>query len=446
MAMRQDVGEDRAAGGGAGEDLLRRDAAAFFNQASTSPCPMAFDRGEGAWVESADGFRCMDWYGNNSHNLGYRHPAVVAAARAELDRLCFVPRGYTAEPAVRLAERLAQLWTEAHGGGRPGGEPARVSLVPGGSEAVEIALQVARVYTGRFKTIAFHTAYHGRSAGALSVSAPARGRSPRIGPLVPGAIFVPPFHPIDGTPGDNGAAQKSLEAIRDVLTWEGDVAALIAEPIRNGPFVPPEWYWAEVRALCDRHGVVLIFDEVPTGLGRTGRLFTGTHFDAVPDVTVVGKSLGGTIVPLAAVIADGRLNCAPDLNLHYYTHEKNPLTAAVGLATLDVLVNDRLPERAAELGPRLLAELQAIAVACPLVGDVRGIGMMLAVGFRDDPASGRDRRAVANAFVTAARNEGVVLNNRGEGFVCLAPPLVTSDDDLAHGFESVRRALGKIAG
>ena len=209
-------------------DLLERDTNAFFNQANTSPCALAFRGGEGSWLEDQDGNRYLDWYGNNCHNLGHAHPSVVAAVEAQLATLAFVPRGFTAEPPVRLAERLAALWP---------GEAARVSLVPGGAEAVEIALSLARVCTGRSRVISFYTAYHGRSAGALSVSG-ARHRDPRLGPGVPGTLFVPPFHPVNGMDSPAAAADRSLQAIDDALKLEGDVAALIAEPVRNGPYVP----------------------------------------------------------------------------------------------------------------------------------------------------------------------------------------------------------------
>ena len=408
-------------------DLLERDTNAFFNQANTSPCALAFRGGEGSWLEDQDGNRYLDWYGNNCHNLGHAHPSVVAAVEAQLATLAFVPRGFTAEPPVRLAERLAALWP---------GEAARVSLVPGGAEAVEIALSLARVCTGRSRVISFYTAYHGRSAGALSVSG-ARHRDPRLGPGVPGTLFVPPFHPVNGMDSPAAAADRSLQAIDDALKLEGDVAALIAEPVRNGPYVPPHGYWEDVRALLVAHGALLIFDEIPVGLGRAGRLFTSEHFGLSPDITVVGKSLGGGVLPLAAVIADERLNCAPDLNLHYYTHEKNPLTAAAGLATLEVLVEEKLPQRAAGLGRTLLRRLERAAAACNAIVDVRGIGLMFGFSFVS-PES-------AAGFVEAARREGVIANGPNGDAVTLAPALNATEDDLEFGLDAVERVLAAMA-
>ena len=427
---------ERQSGDGWQDDLLRRDSAVFFNQASTSPCPIVFAKAEGSWVEDATGKRYMDWFGNNCHNVGYAHPSIVAAIQAQLTELPFVPRGYTAETSVLLAEKLAELWP---------GAPARVSLVPGGSSAVEIALSLARVYTGRTKIISFYTAYHGRSAGALSISSPAKGRSGKLEPLVPGTIFVPPFYSFERPDAVETMAERSLQAIEEALEFEGDIAALIAEPIRNGPFMPPDGYWREVQALCQRHGTLLIFDEVPVGLGRTGRMFAGEHFGVVPDITVIGKALGGTALPLAAVIAEERLNCSPELNLHYYTHDKNPLTAAAGLATLNILVDEGLCQRSAQLGTEYLPELEKIGMVSGAVHDVRGVGLMFGMGFSGPESGGPSESNRATAFVAAAREEGLIANGRGANQVTLSPPLNIDSEDLRLGLEMVERALGKIA-
>jgi 4-aminobutyrate aminotransferase len=423
------------------QNLLRRDAQVFFNQANTSPCPIALHKGEGSWLEDLAGKRYMDWHGNNCHHVGYAHPRITAAIADQLAQLSFVPRGFTAESPVLLAEKLQQIWP---------GERGRVSLVPSGSSAVEIALSLARVYTRRSHILSFYGAYHGRSAGALSVSGPARGRSTKLGSLVPGSIFVPPFHALRRGESDDDAAQRSLAAIRDALEFEGDIAALIAEPIRNGPFTPPHGYWAQVQELCVSHGTLLIFDEIPVGLGRTGAMFASEHFDVVPDMTLIGKALGGTALPLAAVIADERLNCSPELNLHYFTHEKNPLSAAAGLATLNILIDEGLSDRAAQLGVENLRKLKRLAAACDAVHEVRGAGLMFGIGFSAEggasPSKSKSKTGaqLAATFVNAARDEGLIVNGPREAEVTLAPALNITSNDLALGFDMVERALAKL--
>jgi 4-aminobutyrate aminotransferase len=377
----------------------------------------------------------MDWHGNNCLHLGYAHPRVTAAIADQLAQLPFVPRGFTAAAPVLLAEKLAQIWP---------GERARVSLVPGGSSAVEIALGLARVYTGRSRILSFYGAYHGRSAGALSVSARDRGRATKLGALVPGSIFVPPFHALRQGESDAEAARRSLAAIGDALEFEGDIAALIAEPIRNGPFMPPQGYWAQVQALCLSHGTLLIFDEIPVGLGRTGAMFASEHFGVVPDMTLIGKALGGAALPLAAVIADERLNCSPELNLHYFTHEKNPLSAAAGLATVNVLIDENLSARAAQLGREYLHKLQQLGTRCGAVCAVRGAGLMFGISFDAERGASRTGAQLATAFVDAARHEGLIVNGPRKADVTLAPPLNIAIDDLALGLDMVERALAKL--
>ncbi len=151
------------------------------------------------------------------------------------------------------------------------------------------------------------------------------------------------------------------------------VAALEAGPVRNGPFVPPPSYWPHVRELCDRHGTLLIFDEIPTGLGKTGVLFSGQHTGARSDVTVIGKALGGAAMPIAAVIVHQSLDTTGKLDLGYYTHERNPLCAAAGLATLDVIEEEALVTRAARIGARTLERLSSLVARCPHFGRVRGV-------------------------------------------------------------------------
>ena len=254
--MREDLSESGNAG------LLARDAAVFFRQSGSTPCLAAVRRAEGIWLEDGDGHRFMDFHGNNAHHLGYGHPRVLAAVERQLRALPFTPRRFTDLPAVRLAERLTAAW--------PGGE-GRVLLATGGSDAVEIALKNARAATGRYKTISFFGSYHGSGFGALSLGGRPLDRTPRIGPLLPGTLHVPPFYRPAALKQRGGApddwARLSLEAMRQTFLHEPEIAAVLAEPIRSAPYLPPDWYWPEVRQLCDRHGALLVFDEIPTGLG-----------------------------------------------------------------------------------------------------------------------------------------------------------------------------------
>jgi 4-aminobutyrate aminotransferase len=372
----------------------------------------------------------MDFHGNSVHHLGYAHPRLVQALQAQLGELAFSPRRFTNEPAVALARKLATLAPDPLG---------KVLFAPSGSDAIEIALRLARVATGRFKTVSFWDAYHGTGFGASSVGGEAGYRSGRNGPLLPGTEHVAPFTCYRcpyGYPEREGRPILDLchltcaRFVRYVLEKEGDVAAVIAEPMRSAAYVPPPGFWAEVRAACDAHGALLIFDEIPNGLGKTGRLFAFEHFGVVPDAVVLGKALGGGILPLAAVIARGDLDVAGDLSIGHYTHEKNPLLARAGLTTLEILEEEGLVERARTLGAWALDRLRALAARHPLVGDVRGLGLRLGVELVTDRASKVPAAAAAHAVMRRAFARGLSLSVSGDSVLVLSPPLVIARADL----------------
>ncbi|MEJ1975757.1 MAG: aminotransferase class III-fold pyridoxal phosphate-dependent enzyme [Acetobacteraceae bacterium] len=418
--------------GPATRDLLARDAAAYMRQSGSTPCVSAVRRAEGVWLEDADGRPIMDFHGNSTHHIGYAHPFLLAALTRQLTELTFAPRRFTCAPAVELAEKLAALW--------PGGE-ARVLLATGGSDAVEIALKAARVATGRRKFLAFYDAYHGSGLGALSVSGRKIDRPARLGPLLEGVLHVPPYY----RPGavhageDERLARDCLAAVRYTLEREGDVAALIAEPLKNTPHVPPAWFWPEVRAACDAHGTLLIFDEIPTGLGKTGRLFASEHWAVRPDITVLGKALGGGVVPIAATILHASLDVAPELALGHYTHEKNPFTATAALTTLAIIEDERLVANAGRQGERALARLRDFAERHPSVRAARGIGLLLAVVLRD--GSGRDAATRAGSVAYRCLQAGLNLTDGEGGTLCMTPPLVISDEEMDWALDVLDAAL-----
>ena len=283
--------------------LLQRDAEAFLHQSLSSPCVSTIAKAEGIWIEDLDGRRYMDFHGNSVHHLGYGHPRLVAAIKEQLDDLPFAPRRFTNEPAVALAEKLGDIAP---------GDLNKVLFTTGGSDANEVALKIARAATGRFKTISFWDAFHGAGLGAASVGGEATFRSHIAGPLLPGTEHVAPFAcyrcPYNHA-GPDVCGLACANMVDYVLQREGDVAAVIAEPMRAVPNVPPPGYWKSVREACDRHGALLILDEIPTGLGKTGRMFAFEHDGVVPDIVTLGKALGGGILPIAACIAPQRSRC-----------------------------------------------------------------------------------------------------------------------------------------
>src|SRR6267378_883899 len=279
-------------------------------------------------------------------------------------------------PCIRSATEILRLSKLSH---LAPGDLNRVLLAPGGTSAIGMALKLARAATGRHKTISMWDSFHGASLDAISIGGEAQFRRD-AGPLLPGCEHVPPPDPRH-CPWDCGGicSLKCADYVEYVLEKEGDVAAVVGETIRSIPFVPPLDYWRKIRAACDKHGALLILDEIPTGLGRTGHMFACEHYDLVPDMLVIGKGLGGGIMPLAALIAREHLNVAADRAIGHYTHEKNPVSAAAGLATLNFIESSNLLKRVQEMSSCALEKLRALQQRHQLIGDVRGLGLILGV-------------------------------------------------------------------
>jgi 4-aminobutyrate aminotransferase len=410
--------------------LLARDSAAFLHQSVSTPCLSAIRKAEGIFIEDLAGRRYMDFHGNNVHHVGYAHPHVVGAIKAQLDALSFAPRRFAAERAVELAEALSAQFR------RLTGSAGRVLFTTGGTDAIEVAIKLARAATGRFKTLSFWDSFHGAGLGASSVGGEALFRSGRIGPLLPGSEHVAPFgcyrcaygHPVDadGQPDLERCRLACAAMVRYVLEREGDVAAVIAEPARAVPYIPPPGYWQAVREACHAHGTLLVFDEIPTGLGKTGRFFAAEHDGAAPDIVVLGKALGGGILPIAACVAREDLNVAGDYAYGHYTHEKNPVTAAAALATLEVIGREGLVENAARVGAQALERLQEMKHRHAIIGDVRGRGLLLGIELVTDRASKAPAGDAAERVLYRALSRGLSFKTTMGNVLTLTPPLIVT--------------------
>lgn len=427
--------------------LLARDSAVFLHQSVSTPCLDAIRRAEGIWIEDLAGRRYMDFHGNNVHHVGYAHPHVLGAIKSQLDELSFAPRRFASARAVELAEALGARFKSLTG------SDAKLLFTTGGSDAVEVAIKLARAATGRFKTLSFWDAFHGAGFGASSVGGEALFRGGRIGPLLPGSEHVAPFgcyrcpygHEVDadGRPRLEQCRLACASMVRYVLEREGDVAAVIAEPARAVPFIPPPGYWRAVREACDATGTLLVFDEIPTGLGKTGRFFAAEHDDAKPDIVVLGKALGGGVLPIAACIARADLDVAGAYAFGHYTHEKNPVTAAAALATLQVIEREGLVEHAAQVGAHALTRLHEMKRRHPLIGDVRGRGLLLGIELVSDRAAKTPAPDAAEQVLYAALSRGLSFKTTMGNVLTLTPPLITTHAQMDAALDILDDCLGE---
>ncbi len=415
--------------------LLDRDAKSFLHQSVSTPCLSAIRKAEGIYIEDLAGRRYMDFHGNNVHHIGYGHPRLKRAIAAQMDELPFTPRRFTSEPALQLAEKLGAIAP---------GTLSKVLFTTGGSDAVEVAIKVARAATGRFKTLSFWDAFHGAGFGSSSVGGEALFRGGPHGPLMPGAEHIAPFGSFN-CPYGGSNAQESGDAcarmIEYVLGSEGDFAAFIAEPMRAVPYVAPPDFWQKVRDACDRHGTLLIFDEIPTGLGKTGAMFSCEHDRVVPDILVLGKGLGGGILPIAAVVCRPELDVGGDWAFGHYTHEKNPVTARAALETIAIIEDECLVENAAKVGGVALERLNGWMDTIEQVGDVRGRGVFIGIELVADRKTKAPARSLAERTMYAALERGLSFKTTMGNVLTLTPPLVTTDSQMARALDILQESL-----
>jgi ornithine--oxo-acid transaminase len=376
-----------------------------------APLPVTLVEGEGAWVVDDEGRRYLDLLSAYSAlNFGHRHPRLVAAAHAQLDKLTLTSRAFRNDQLGRFAAELAELC---------GME--RVLPMNTGAEAVETAIKLARrwgylakgVPSDRAKIVTCAGNFHGRTTTIVGFSTDPTARA-GFGPFTPGFVTVP-F-------GDADALQRAIT--------EHTVAFLV-EPIQGeaGVILPPDGYLAECRRICDDMGVLLIADEIQSGLGRTGRTFACDHDDVRPDVYLLGKALGGGIVPLSAVVADDALLGVLTPGTHGSTFGGNPLACAVGREVLALLRTGEPQQRATDLGAHLAARLDDLA-AHPGVAGVRSRGLWAGIDFTAGMPSGRE-------VCEHLRDRGVLAKDTHGRTIRLAPPLVISPDDLDHALDQL---------
>jgi 4-aminobutyrate aminotransferase/(S)-3-amino-2-methylpropionate transaminase len=392
------------------------------------------DRAEGTRIWDVDGKEYLDFTsGIGVLNTGHRHPHVVHAVREQLDRLmhtCFQVTMY--EPYVELAARLCALVGGAH----------KAVLFTTGAEGIENAVKIARAYTKRSGVVAFSGGFHGRSFLALTMTASSPAYRQNFGPFAADVYHAPFPDEYHGWTTDR--AIGALDELFSTEVMPEQVAAVVIEPeLGEGGFIPaPAAFLQRLRAITQRHGIVLVVDEVQSGFGRTGRMFGYQHAAIEPDLVVMAKSLAAGL-PLSAVVGKAPIMDAPLPGGLGGTYGGNPLACASALAVLDVFETEGLAERGAAIGDRLRGALLSLQARVPAIGDVRGLGAMLAIELVADPATKAPDAELAQRIIDAARDRGLLLLKCGphKNVVRLLPPLTASLEEMTAGAARLEAAV-----
>ncbi|MFI5249672.1 MAG: acetyl ornithine aminotransferase family protein [Gemmatimonadales bacterium] len=419
--------------------VVDRDAA-WTSTSYIKEYPLVVARGAGAMIEDVDGNRYLDFMaGIAVASTGYGHPAVIAAIKDAADRFLHIcGSDFYYEGMAALCERLAKL--------APGSDKKRVFLTNSGTEAVEGAIKLARNSTGRAGLVAFKGAFHGRTYGAMSLTSSKARQHAGFGPLLPEVYHVPFGYCYRC---EFGKVYPSCELYcvsaieRDLFARQidpSDVAAIFVEPVQGegGYVVPPDGYLAALRALCDKHGILLVCDEIQCGIGRTGRMFASEHAGIEPDILLTAKGLGSGM-PIGAIIARESV-MHWKTGAHGSTFGGNPVCCAAALATLDV-VERELIANARAMGERLMAGVRRLASRHPAIGDVRGLGLMIGIEFVQDQTTREPATDLVDALVQRAFGQGLLLLGCGRSTLRLAPPLVVDAADIDTGLAIIDECL-----
>ncbi|EJG2021809.1 aspartate aminotransferase family protein [Vibrio parahaemolyticus] len=416
--------------------LLKRDSEVFLHQAMSTPCLDTLEAAEGIYIQDSTGKKYMDFHGNNVHQLGYGHPHVIKRVQEQIAKLPFSPRRFTNETAIECAEKLTQIC---------GGELNRVLFAPGGTSAVGMALKLARHITGNYKVVSLWDSFHGASLDAISVGGEACFRQ-GMGPLMAGVERIPPAVSYRGAfPVADGSDVHYADYLEYVIEKEGGVGAFIAEAVRNTDVqVPSKAYWNRIREICDKHNVMLIIDDIPNGMGRSGEWFTYQAYDIEPDMLCIGKGLGGGLVPIAAMVTKDKYNTAEQISMGHYTHEKSPIGCAAALATMEAIEQDGLLDKAKADSQFMREKLLEMKAKYPVIGDVRGIGMLWGIELVTDHESKARAYDEAEAVLYQCLNNGVSFKVSQGNVIQLSPPLIITREQLTEALAIFEEAIAKV--
>jgi 4-aminobutyrate aminotransferase len=420
--------------------LLQADEQSFLKQSMSTPCLEAVADAEGCYIKDVNGKKYLDFHGNSLHQVGYKNPYVVKAVKKQVEELPFIPRRFTADITIRAAQALVNKTTS---------KDYRVLFTPSGSAAVGLALKIARKATGRHKVISMWESFHGAGLDTISVGGEYVFKKD-MGPLMPGVLKGIPYNGYRNLLNCESPEEISsfcLRYLEYMIENEGDIGAVLLEPIRaTDTHIPPSSYFEGLRRICDQNGILLIFDEIPTALYRSGTFYVHQQFGVEPDILVLGKGLGGGIIPQAAVLVKTEYDCAGDISLGHYTHEKPALGSAAILATIDYIDDHKLGERCQVLSAFMRDELNKLAERHECIGDIRIAGLLISIELVKDKGTKERHDDLAERVLYYCLEKGLSFKVSGGNCLTWHPPLVVTREEMRFAVSLVDEAftaLGK---
>jgi len=418
-------------------ELLTDDARYFLHQSMSTPCLDVLESCAGSGITTISGKHLLDFHGNNVHQVGHGNRYVIRQLIRQLNILSFSPRRYTNRPAIELAKKLAGLLP---------GDLNRSLYAPGGTLAIGMALKLARVVTGRYKIIALRDSFHGASLDSISAGGEEVFRK-YMGPLMPGVIHIPQPETYRGIYGNSEENQiHYAENLEETIKKEGNIGAFLAETLRNTDVqIPSVAYWIKVREICTKYNVLLILDEIPIALGRTGEMFAFQHFGIEPDILCIGKGLGGGMIPFAAMVTRDRYNLAQDISLGHYTHEKSPLGSIAAIATIDFIQKKNILEKVKADGIWMKEELSRLKKRYPLIQDIRGVGLLWGIELVKDPVTKMKATEEAEKIMYHCLKNGLNFKVSGGNVIQLSPSLTINRKEMSIALSILEDAFNKFS-
>ncbi|MCX6204869.1 MAG: aspartate aminotransferase family protein [Bacteroidetes bacterium] len=416
--------------------LLDEDANLFLHQALSTPCLDVIESCEGIYITDIRGKKYMDFHGNSVHQVGYRNPYVLEKVKQQMDLLPFSPRRFTNKITIEFASKLISLFPS---------HLNRVLFAPGGTSAVGMALKLARVVTGKHQVVSLNDSFHGASLDAIAV-----GGEEQFKKYMGNAITEEANNISQPSTYRNhfkdGLDLHYADELEKVLEQNPQVGAFIAETIRNTDVqIPSKAYWKKIRQICDQYQVLLILDEIPIAFGRTGKMFAFEHYEIEPDIVCLGKGLGAGIIPIAAIVTRDKYNVASDISIGHYTHEKSPLGCSAGLAMIEYLEQNEILSKVQNDEIYFREKMLELQKQFPIIGDVRGIGMLWGIELVKDRTTKEKAISEAEQIMYQCLENGLSFKVSQGNVLQFCPPLIITRIELDAALTILTNALEKIS-